>query len=276
MTAKHLTDTTTLNNGVKMPWFGLGVWQTKAGDEVENAVTYALNAGYRHIDTAAAYQNEEGVGNAVRKSGIPRNELFITTKLWNADQGYDTALRAFEESNKRLGLEYVDLYLIHWPVKGKYKDSWKALEKLYKDGVVRAIGVSNFHVHHLEDLLADAEIVPAVNQVECHPLLTQTELRTFCADHKIQFEAWSPLMQGHLDNDVLVNIAKKYNKTPAQVVLRWDLQHGIVTIPKSIRESRIIENAQVFDFELSTDDMNAIDALNENRRFGADPDNFNF
>ncbi|GEO25372.1 glyoxal reductase [Alicyclobacillus acidoterrestris] len=276
MTAKHLTDTTTLNNGVKMPWFGLGVWQTKAGDEVENAVTYALNAGYRHIDTAAAYQNEEGVGNAVRKSGIPRNELFITTKLWNADQGYDTALRAFEASNKRLGLEYVDLYLIHWPVKGKYKDSWKALEKLYKDGVVRAIGVSNFHIHHLEDLLADAEIVPAVNQVECHPLLTQTELRTFCADHKIQFEAWSPLMQGHLDNEVLVNIAKKYNKTPAQVVLRWDLQHGIVTIPKSIRESRIIENAQVFDFELSTDDMHAIDALNENRRFGADPDNFNF
>ncbi|MFB5190152.1 aldo/keto reductase [Alicyclobacillus fastidiosus] len=276
MTAKHLADTTTLNNGVQMPWFGLGVWQTKEGDEVEQAVTYALSAGYRHIDTAAAYKNEQGVGNAIRKSGIAREDLFVTTKLWNADQGYDTALRAFEESNRRLGLEYVDLYLIHWPVKGKYKDSWKALEKLYKDGVVRAIGVSNFHIHHLEDLLADAEVVPAVNQVECHPLLAQTKLRSFCADHKIQFEAWSPLMQGNLDHGALVDIAKKYNKTPAQVVLRWDLQHDIVTIPKSIREARIVENAQVFDFELSSEDMAAIDGLNENRRFGADPDNFNF
>ncbi|GMA62549.1 aldo/keto reductase [Alicyclobacillus fastidiosus] len=276
MTAKHLADTTTLNNGVQMPWFGLGVWQTKEGEEVEQAVTYALGAGYRHIDTAAAYKNEQGVGNAVRKSGIAREDLFITTKLWNADQGYDTAVRAFEESNRRLGLEYVDLYLIHWPVKGKYKDSWRALEKLYKDGLVRAIGVSNFHIHHLEDLLADAEVVPTVNQVECHPLLAQTELRAFCADHKIQFEAWSPLMQGNLNNGALLDIAKKYNKTPAQVVLRWDLQHGIVTIPKSIRESRIVENAQVFDFELSREDMATIDGLNENRRFGPDPDNFNF
>lgn len=276
MTANNLIDTTVLHNGVKMPWFGLGVWQTKEGEEVEKAVSYALNAGYRHIDTAAIYGNEEGVGRAIAQSDVSREDIFVTTKAWNGDQGYESTLKAFETSRKKLGFEYVDLYLIHWPVKGKYKDTWKAFEKLYKDGYVRAIGLSNFQIHHIEDVLADAEILPMVNQVEYHPLLTQKELQVFCKDHKIQLEAWSPLMQGNLDVDVIKEIAAKYAKTAAQVVLRWDLQNGVVTIPKSVRESRIVENAGVFDFELSLDDMAKIDALNQNKRFGADPDNFNF
>lgn len=276
MAAKHVADCAVLSNGIQMPWFGLGVWQTKDGEEVGNAVKYALKAGYRHIDTAAAYRNEAGVGKAIRESGVPRDEIFITTKLWNADQGYDSTLRAFEESRTKLDVEYVDLYLIHWPVKGKYKETWKAFEKLYRDGVVRAIGLSNFHVHHMQDVLNDAEIVPMVNQMEYHPLLAQTELRAFCRQHSVQFEAWSPLMQGHLDHPVLADIAHKYSKSSAQVVLRWDLQHGVITIPKSVRESRIVENADIFDFELSAEDMAKMDGMNQNRRFGPDPDNFNF
>lgn len=272
----QLADCTTLHNGVKMPWLGLGVWRVAEGNEVENAVKAAIKAGYRSIDTAAVYGNEEGVGKAIKEAGVPREELFITTKVWNADQGYDSTLQAFETSRKKLGLDYVDLYLVHWPVKGKYKDTWKALEKLYKDGVVRAIGVSNFQIHHLEDLMADSEVVPMVNQVEYHPLLTQEPLRAFCRDNQIQLEAWSPLMQGHLDLPLLQELAQKYGKTPAQIVLRWDLQNGVVTIPKSVTESRIIENSQVFDFELSADDMGRIAALNQNKRFGADPDNFDF
>ncbi|MCL6632564.1 MAG: aldo/keto reductase [Alicyclobacillus herbarius] len=276
MVARHLSDSTVLHNGVQMPWLGLGVWQVQNGDEVKNSVKAALAHGYRHIDTAAAYGNETGVGEAIRESGVPREEVFVTTKVWNADQGYDSTLRAFEESRKRLGFEYVDLYLIHWPVKGKYKDTWKALERLYQDGVVRAIGVSNFQIHHLEDVMADSQVVPMVNQVEYHPLLTQKELHTFCKQHKIQLEAWSPLMQGHLDQPLLADLAQKYGKTPAQIVLRWDLQNEVVTIPKSVHENRIIENANVFDFELSAEDMARIDGLNQNHRFGADPDNFNF
>ncbi|MCL6445209.1 MAG: aldo/keto reductase [Alicyclobacillus sp.] len=276
MTATHVAGTTTLNNGQKMPWLGLGVWKTKNGEEVENAVRYALNAGYRHIDTATLYANEEGVGNAIAQSGIPRSEIFVTTKVWNSDQGYDSTLRAFEASLKRLRLDYVDLYLIHWPVKGKYNETWKALEVIYKEGRAKSIGVSNFNVHHLEDLMSHSEIVPAVNQVEYHPLLTQQAVHTFCKQHGIQLEAWSPLMQGNLDLPLLAELAKKYGKTPAQIVLRWDLQHEVVTIPKSVRESRIIENANIFDFELTAEDMARIDGLNQNRRFGADPDNFNF
>jgi diketogulonate reductase-like aldo/keto reductase len=276
--AKNLADCITLSNGVKMPWVGLGVWKSKEGEEVENAVKAAIKAGYRSIDTAAAYGNETGVGNAIRECGVPREELFITTKVWNSDQGYDTTLQAFEESRKKLGLEYLDLYLIHWPVKGKYKDTWRALEKLYKDGLVRAIGVSNFHIHHLEDVMADSEITPMVDQVEFHPLLTQKELRAFCKQHNIQFEAWSPLAQGGelLSHPLLTEIGNKYQKTPAQIILRWDLQHEVVTIPKSVHEERIIQNADLFDFELSAEDIEKIDALNENKRMGPDPDNFDF
>jgi diketogulonate reductase-like aldo/keto reductase len=276
MVARHVSDFTTLNNGVKMPWLGLGVYKAKDGEEVEQAIHYALKAGYRLIDTAAFYQNEAGVGRAIAKADVAREDLFVTTKVWNSDQGYESTLQAFETSRKKLGLEYVDLYLIHWPVKGKYKETWKALQKLYKEGFVRAIGVSNFQVHHLEDILQDSDVVPAVNQVEYHPLLTQKEVHNFCKANNIQLEAWSPLMRGNLDNDVLKELSDKYGKTPAQIVIRWDLQNGVVTIPKSVRESRIIENANVFDFELNAEDMAKIDALNKNHRFGPDPDNFNF
>ncbi|UNL85499.1 aldo/keto reductase [Priestia koreensis] len=274
---KSLTDTTTLHNGVKMPWFGLGVFKVEEGQEVVDSVKYALKAGYRSIDTAAVYGNEEGVGQALKEANVAREDLFITTKVWNADQGYESTLEAFETSINKLGLDYIDLYLIHWPVEGKYKETWKALEKLYKDGRVRAIGVSNFHVHHLQDLLEDAEIKPMVNQVEYHPRLSQNELRSFCKAQGIQLEAWSPLMQGELlDNEVLQEIAKKHNKSVAQVILRWDLQTEVVTIPKSVKEQRIIQNADIFDFELSQDDMSKIEALNEDRRVGPDPDNFDF
>lgn len=273
----HISEAVELANGVKMPWLGLGVYKAKEGEEVEQAVKAALRIGYRSIDTAAFYDNEEGVGRAVRESGVSREELFITTKVWNTDQGYDSTLAAFEASLRRLGMEYVDLYLIHWPVKGKYKETWRALETLYREGRVRAIGVSNFQVHHMEDLMADAEIKPMVNQVEFHPFLTQETLRAFCRKEGIQLEAWSPLMRGEVMNvPEIVELSKKYGKTPAQIVLRWDLQHGVVTIPKSVREERIRENADLFDFELSAEDMAKLDALNRNHRFGPDPDNFHF
>lgn len=274
---KNLQDTVTLHNGVKMPWFGLGVFKVEDGQEVIDSVKYAIKAGYKSIDTAKIYENEEGVGQAIRESGIARDELFVTTKVWNADQGYESTLKAFDTSLQKLGLDYLDLYLIHWPGKDKYKETWKALEKLYKDGRVRAIGVSNFHIHHLEDLLADAEVKPMVNQVELHPLLTQVELREYCKKQGIQIEAWSPLAQGQLlDNAVLKEIADKHGKSTAQVILRWDLQNEIVTIPKSIKEHRIIENADVFDFELSAEDMDKINGLNQNHRVGPDPDTLLF
>jgi diketogulonate reductase-like aldo/keto reductase len=271
-----ITDKAKLNNGVEMPWFGLGVWQTKEGQEVEQAVASAIQHGYKLIDTAAAYGNEEGVGRAIKQSGVNRDELFITTKVWNADQGYDSTLQAFEESRRRLGIEVVDLYLIHWPVRGKYKETYRAMEQLYKNGYVRAIGVSNFQVHHLQDLLDGCEVKPAVNQVEFHPLMTQTELRQFCDQETIMLQAWSPLMQGNLDLTLLNELGEKHGKSPAQIVLRWDLQHGVLTIPKSVHEERIKQNADIFDFELSEEDVNAISELNRNHRFGADPDNFNF
>lgn len=267
---------TVLSNGVNMPWLGLGVWKMKDDGETEAAVASALQAGYRAIDTAAVYGNEQGVGAAVNGSGIARDQIFITTKVWNADQGYDTSLRAFDESMKRLDMDYVDLLLIHWPVKGKYKETWRALEQIYRDGRTRAIGVSNFHIHHLQDLMASSDLVPMVNQVEYHPLLTQEELMAFCATNKIQPTAWSPLMQGNLDLPLLAEIGAKHGKSAAQVVLRWDLQNGVVTIPKSTNPSRLKENSEVFDFQLSADEMAEISALNRNQRFGADPDNFNF
>lgn len=275
--AKNLQDVTVLHNGVKMPWFGLGVFKVEDGDEVVNSVKWAIEAGYKSIDTAAAYKNEEGVGQALKESGVPREELFITTKVWNADQGYESTLNAFNESLTKLGLEYLDLYLVHWPVKGKYKETWKALETLYKEGKVKAIGVSNFQIHHLEDVIADAEVVPMVNQVEYHPRLTQKELQAFCKQHNIQLEAWSPLMQGKLlDDATLSEIAEKHGKSVAQVILRWDLQNEVVTIPKSVKEHRIYDNASIFDFELAQEEMERIDGLNRDERVGPDPDHFDF
>ena len=272
-----INDSVVLYNGVKMPWLGLGVWQVKNGEEVINAVKWAIKTGYRSIDTAAIYRNEEGVGKAIKESGVPREELFITTKLWNADQGYESVFKAFEKSRKLLGLEYIDLYLIHWPVKGKYVDSWKALIKLYNDGLVRAIGVSNFHIHHLEDIIKETGFTPMVNQVELHPWLSQKPLLKYCRANKIQLEAYSPLMRGHIKEiPLLAEIGQKYGKTAAQVVLRWDLQNEIVVIPKSVKQHRIRENADIFDFELSAEDMKKIDDLNRNHRFLPDPDNINF
>lgn len=274
--ANALTESTVLSNGVKMPWLGLGVFKVTEEGLAEQTVKAAIDAGYRHIDTAAAYGNEEGVGAGVKNSGVPREELFITTKVWNADQGYETSLAAFEKSLKKLDMDYVDLLLVHWPVKGKYKETWRALEEIYKSGKARAVGVSNFQIHHLKDLAEGSDLVPMVNQVEYHPLLSQVELLAYCRANGIQLTAWSPLMQGNLDIPLLTEIGNQYGKTPAQVILRWDLQNGVITIPKSVTPSRIAENADIFDFELSRVHMEQLSSLNQNRRFGSDPDNFNF
>ena len=273
----NLQSTTTLNNDVEMPWLGLGVYQSEAGEEVERAVSTALEIGYRSIDTATLYGNEKGVGNAVRSSGVPREEIFVTTKVWNSDQGYDSTLKAFDASAERLNIDYVDLYLIHWPGNKLYLETWRALEKLYADGRVHAIGVSNFQIHHLQDIFANSDIVPVVNQVELHPRLRQKELHDFCREHTIQIEAWSPLMRGRiLDHETLVNIGESYGKTAAQVILRWHLQREIVTIPKSVTPSRIAENADIFDFELSEGELAAIDNIDQHKRVGPNPDTFTF
>ena len=271
--------TVTLNNGVVMPQLGFGVWQVPDG-EAHRAVATALQAGYRSIDTAKLYFNEEGVGRAIAESGIPRDELFITTKLWNDEHDYDKALRAFDASMARLGLDYLDLYLIHWPVprQDKYADAWRALCSLAGDGRARAIGVSNFTQAHLTRIIEDSGVVPAVNQVELHPRFAQAPLRAFDAGHGIATEAWSPLGQGKglLDDPVLAKIAAAHGRTPAQVVLRWHLQLGNVVIPKSVTASRIAENIDVFGFELSGDDIAAIDGLDAGGRIGPDPDKMNW
>ncbi len=272
-----LQGTFTLNNGVEIPYLGLGVYLSEEGKEVERAVDWALEAGYRHVDTASIYGNEAGVGRAVAHSDVPRSEIFVTSKVWNSDQGYDSTLRAFDASMQRLGLEVLDLYLVHWPVAGKYKETWKALERLYREKRVRAIGVSNFLQHHLEDLLGEAEVVPAVNQLEFHPYLVQQPLQDFCRAKGIQYEAWSPLMQGEIFKiPEMARLAEKYGKSIAQVVLRWNLQKGVVTIPKSSKKERIIQNADLFDFELSAADVDLLDAMDRGKRFGPDPDNFDF
>jgi len=272
----------TLNNGVRMPQLGLGVWQV-SGPDVVGAIHAALNAGYRLIDTAAAYGNEESVGEAIRTSGKQREEIFVTTKLWNSDQGYDNTLRAFEASLKRLGLNYVDLYLIHWPVPklDKYVETWEALEDIYASGRAKAIGVSNFNIEHLDNLLLRAKVVPAVNQVELHPRLQQRELREYCTDKQIQIESWSPIggngdKLGVLNDDTIVDIADKHHKTPAQIILRWHIQNGLVAIPKSVHADRIRENAAIFDFELDNDDIAKISALNVSERRGPDPVTMDF
>jgi len=275
-----ISDTVTLNNGVKMPRFGLGVWRAKELSELIPAVKAAVKAGYRSIDTAAQYGNEEGVGTAVRECGVDRSQLFITTKILNDDQyqGRDAILRGFEASLQRLGLDYVDLYLMHWPVnKDKiYLEAWRTLLEIYRSGRARAVGVCNCHIHHLEDMIGDTGVVPMVDQVQCHPLLTQKPLLSFCQSRGIAMESYSPLMRGRLDEaPELAKLAEKYHKTEAQIILRWDLQCGLVTIPKSVHESRILENADIFDFELSRQDLRLIDRLNQNKYLLPDPDTVN-
>jgi diketogulonate reductase-like aldo/keto reductase len=269
---------TTLHNGVAMPQLGFGVWQVPDG-EAEQTVATALEAGYRSIDTAAIYGNESGTGKAVNGSGIAREDLFVTTKVWNSDQGYDATLRAFDTSLGKLGLDDVDLYLIHWPMpaRGTYVDTYRALEKIHADGRAKAIGVSNFRPEDLERLISETSVVPAVNQIELHPQLQQSELRDFHARHGIATEAWSPLGQGKdlLQAPTVVAVARKHDRTPAQVVLRWHLQVGNVVIPKSSTPSRIRENIDVFDFELDADDMAALAALDEGKRLGPDPADVN-
>ena len=277
MTITDLRGACELRNNVLMPYFGLGVFQTKDGEEVRRAVKYALDAGYRHIDTASLYGNEKGVGEAIAVSGIPRGEIFVTSKVWNSDQGYEKTLRAFDKSLSLLKFDYLDLYLVHWPVKGKFIDTWRALEDLYRQKRVRAIGVSNFLRHHLDELLARCNEVPMVNQMEFHPYLVQQELIDFCLQRRIQYESWSPLMQGKVFHvPALREIAARYKKDVAQIVLRWNLQKGVVTIPKSVHQDRIVSNANIFDFEISKADIAAIDRLNRHERVGADPDTFDF
>ena len=263
-----------LNNRVMIPRLGLGVYQSPPGQVTQRAVEYALKIGYRHIDTARIYGNESDVGAALRKSGIEREDVFITTKLWNSDHGYETALKACDDSLKRLGLKYLDLYLIHWPVPEIRNESWTALTKLLKDGKCRSIGVSNYTIQHLTELLEDADVVPMVNQVEFSPFLYQKQLLDYCEKNKIQVEAYSPLTQGaKLNHPTIQQVAKKHNKTPAQVLIRWSLQHNLVAIPKSVREERIKENSQVFDYNLTSEDMRILDSLDENFRNSWDPTN---
>ncbi|WP_141587370.1 aldo/keto reductase [Actinomadura sp. WMMA1423] len=260
-----------------MPQLGFGVFQV-GNDEAESAVKVALRNGYRSIDTASVYGNEDGVGRALRESELPREELFVTSKVWNSDQGYDDTMRAYEASLSRLGLEYLDLYLIHWPMPGRglYLETWRALERLKHDGRVRSIGVSNFTVETLRRIVDEADVVPAVNQIELHPYFQQDGMRAFHRDHGIRTEAWAPLGQGHglLDDPALDRIARVHGRTPAQVALRWHLEIGNVVIPKSVTPSRIAENIDVFGFELAPEDMKTIGEMDKGVRVGPDPATF--
>lgn len=275
--SKSINDYTLLNNGLKMPWLGFGVFQIADGTVVENAIIKALEVGYRSIDTATVYRNEKGVGKAIKDSGVPREDIFLTTKVWNEDLRKKRTIAAFEESLERLDTDYVDLYLVHWPVDNCYIDAWRDMEKIYQTGRAKAIGLSNFMIPHLEDVLGMCEIKPAVNQVEFHPWLVQPDLLAFCQANQIQLEAWSPIIKGQVTEITLIQeLAKKYGKTPAQITLRWHVQHQVVAIPKSSNPQRIAENAQIFDFELSQEDMILLDSLDQGKRVGPDPYNFTF
>lgn len=265
-----------------MPLVGYGVFRVPDGDDLAEAVKTAIAKGYRSIDTAQVYRNEESVGRGIRaaidEGLVAREELFVTSKVWNDGLSYEETLAAYASSLEKLGLDYLDLYLIHWPgLDTNYIEAYKALEKIYQDGRVRSIGVSNFHVHHLEHLLKETTVIPVINQIEFHPHLTQEEVRNYCKEHRIQVEAWSPLMNGSLLEEALIQqLASKYNKTPAQIVLRYDVQHGVVTIPKTMTPSRMTENLDVFDFALADEEMAQLDALNDGLRCGPDPEKFNF
>jgi diketogulonate reductase-like aldo/keto reductase len=267
-----IRSTATLRNGVEIPLLGLGVYQARPGAETRVAVEAALRLGIRHVDTARAYGNEEDVRDGIAASGVPRAEVFVTTKLWNSDHGYDETLRACDASLERLGTEWIDLYLVHWPVQKVRHQTWRAMERILAGGKARAIGVSNYTVGHLEELLARAKEPPSVNQVELHPFLTQPELRRFCAANGIAVEAYAPLVKARrMDHPVLRRVADRHRRTPAQVLVRWALEHGLVVIPKSVRPERIRENADVFGFTLDAEDLAALDALDEGYRTSWDP-----
>lgn len=275
-----LQDTIKLNNEVKMPAMGLGVFQVE-NDTTAEIVKNAIELGYRSIDTAAIYGNEAGVGEGIKlaldSTGLNREDLFITSKVWNAGLNYEETVSAYEESLEKLGLDYLDLYLIHWPGKNKFAESWSALEDLYIEGKIRAIGVCNFNISHLQDLMKNARVTPVINQVEFHPRLQQQSLRAFCKEHNIQLEAWAPLMQGGLLEDpTIAKIAEKYEKSNSQVILRWDIQSGVITIPKSVRKERMAQNADIFDFSLTDAEMQIINAMNLDKRVGPDPEVFDF
>ncbi|MBC1435098.1 aldo/keto reductase [Listeria rocourtiae] len=272
-----VTDRKVFHNGQGIPLVGLGVWKMEDEHEAVDAIQVAVDAGYRAIDTAKVYENEAFVGRAIREVGIPREDLTITSKLWNADHGYDETLRAFDASLKKLQLDYLDLYLIHWPV-GSYKDSWRAMERLYNEGLVQSIGVSNFHQHHLESLFTTANEKPVIDQIEMHPLLSQKPLRAYLESQDIVHEAWSPLAKGGelLQHPVLISIAEARELTVAQVILRWHLNNGSVVIPKSVTPKRIQNNIDVFHFDLTDEDMTKIDALNKDERTGSNPDSKEF
>jgi len=278
---KQISDRATLRDGVTMPWLGLGLWRVEGQKTIDDAIRAALDAGYTAFDTATAYDNEEQIGRALHKLGVNRSDLFITTKLWNPQhvQGYDACIEACKQSLAWLRLDVIDLYLIHWPVpsRGKTVEAWRALIQLQKEGLVRSIGVSNFHIHHLEMLERETGVIPSVNQVERHPWLNQRELIDYCRVKNILVEAYSPLMRGHIkDEPVLAEIGDRHKKSAAQVVLRWHLQGGVACIPKSVHANRIQENAALFDFDLSDDEMASIDALNRNRRLLPDPDKMDY
>lgn len=268
-----------LNNGTEMPCVGLGVFRMENDVETQAVIETALSIEYRHIDTAAIYGNEEMVGNAIKKSGISREDIFITTKSWNDNQRNGTVMEGFEESLEKLQTDYVDLYLIHWPVKEKFVDTWKVFEKIYESGRAKAVGVSNFKRHHLEQLKKESSLIPAVNQIELHPYLIQQEDLDYCQQEGICVEAWSPFAANKLDlfkEKIIVDIAEKYSKTPAQIILRWDIQRKVVVIPKSSNAERLKQNIDIFDFQLTDEDISRINSLNKNKRVGSDPDNFNF
>lgn len=270
---EHLT----LNNGNKIPSIGLGTYRNTNALEITNAIKTAYNIGFRLIDTAVIYENEKFIGNSIKDLKIDRKELFITSKVWNSEQGYESTLKSFELSLKNLQTDYLDMYLIHWPVAEKFNDTWRAFEHLYKQGVVKNIGVSNFHVNHLNELLKTANVIPAVNQIELHPFLIQEELQKFCKQKNIQIESWSPIAKARVvDNKELLKIAYSHGKTNVQITLRWHIQQGLVAIPKSVNPKHIEEFAEVFDFELSEEEMKKISTLNKNLRVGPDPDNFSF